>query len=181
MKYFVTIGPRELEVELGPDGLRLDGVETPADLAEMDGTEVLTLLLGGRSHRILATRREAGEWSVYTAGRHIRTQVVDERTRAIREMTGNSEVATGPKALRAPMPGLVVKVEVEEGDEVFPDQGLVIVEAMKMENELKAEAEGRVGRVLVEPGNTVEKDQVLIEFQIESEVQGGTSDGRTEN
>ena len=175
MKYFVTIGPRELEVELGPDGLRLDGVETAADLVEMDGTEVLTLLLGGRYNRILAARRGPGEWSVYTAGSHIRTRVVDERTKAIQEMTGNSQLPSGPKALRAPMPGMVVKVEVQEGDEVFQNQGLVIVEAMKMENELRSEAEGRVGKVLVGPGDTVEKDQILIEFQTQDETaEGGT-------
>lgn len=165
MRYFVTIGPRELEVELGPSGLRLNGESVNADLAEMNGTEVFTLLLENRSHRILAARRGAGEWSLYTAGRHLRASVVDERTRTIQEMTGTKGEAGGPRSLRAPMPGLVVKVEVQEGEDVFRDQGLVIVEAMKMENELKAEAEARVDKVLVAPGDTVEKDQVLIEFQ----------------
>jgi pyruvate carboxylase subunit B len=79
-------------------------------------------------------------------------------------MTGAQEGSKGPKALRAPMPGLVVKVEVREGDTVFSGQGLVIVEAMKMENELKSERDGTVKRVAVEPGQTVEKDQVLVEF-----------------
>jgi biotin carboxyl carrier protein len=177
MRYFVTIGPRQLEVELGPDCLRLDGDEISADLMEMDGTEVLSLLLGTRSHRILGARRGPGEWSLYMSGRHLRAHVVDERTRAIREMTGNREVARGPGTLRAPMPGLVVKVEVQEGDEVFPGQGLVIVEAMKMENELKAEAQAQVGKVLVGPGDTVEKDQILIEFQAQGEPsKGGPGD-----
>jgi biotin carboxyl carrier protein len=90
---------------------------------------------------------------------------VDERTRAIREMAGVKEGTRGPKALRAPMPGLVVKVEIREGDAVVEGQGLVIVEAMKMENELKAEGEGRVARILVEPGQAVEKDQVMVEFE----------------
>ena len=62
------------------------------------------------------------------------------------------------------MPGLVVKVEVAEGDAVHPGQGLLIVEAMKMENELKAEAAGFVARIHVGPGEAVEKDQVLIDF-----------------
>jgi biotin carboxyl carrier protein len=62
------------------------------------------------------------------------------------------------------MPGLVVRVEVSEGDEVGPGQGLVIVEAMKMENELRADVAARVKAVHVKPGEAVEKDQVLIDF-----------------
>ena len=63
------------------------------------------------------------------------------------------------------MPGLVVKIEAEEGQEVVRGQGLVIVEAMKMENELKADGDGQISKILVEPGQAVEKDQVLVEFQ----------------
>jgi biotin carboxyl carrier protein len=62
------------------------------------------------------------------------------------------------------MPGMVVRVEVEEGQAVSTGQGLVIVEAMKMENELKSQGDVRVRRILVSPGEAVEKDQVLMEF-----------------
>jgi biotin carboxyl carrier protein len=166
MRYFVTIGDREMNVELGPDGIRIDGEAVQADLVEMDGTEVHSLLIGGRSHRILASRNGTDEWILHMSGLHLRAQVVDERTRTIRKLTGIKEGAAGPKSLRAPMPGLVVKVEADEGDLVVPGQGLVIVEAMKMENELKSEGGGRISRILVEPGQTVEKDQVLVEFEI---------------
>jgi biotin carboxyl carrier protein len=165
MKYFVTIGSRVLEVELGSEGVTLDGKAVSPDLLEMDGSEVHTLLLGGRSHRILATRHGRGDWSLHLSGRHLRAGVVDERTRAIQEATGGREGASGPKALKAPMPGLVVKVEVEEGEVVAPGQGIAIVEAMKMENELKCEGEGRVKRILVAAGEAVDKDQVLVEFE----------------
>ena len=70
----------------------------------------------------------------------------------------------GPGALRAPRPGMVIKIEVEEGQEISAGQGLVIVEAIKMENELRSPGEARVGRILVEEGTAVEKDQVLMEF-----------------
>lgn len=165
MKYFVTIGDRELEVNLGPDGIQVDGQEVRADLVEMDGTDVHSLLLGGLSHRILASKNGSEGWTLHLSGHHVEAQVVDERTRTIREMAGAKEGTRGPKALRAPMPGLVVKVEIREGDAVVDGQGLVIVEAMKMENELKAEGEGRVARILVEPGQTVDKDQVMVEFE----------------
>jgi biotin carboxyl carrier protein len=164
MRYFVTIGSRVLEVELGPQGVRVEGEEVVADLAEMDGTEVRTLLLGGRSHRILVGRQGPGEWSMHLSGRQLRAKVLDERRQAIQELTGLRSGGGGARTLRAPMPGLVIKVEVQEGDPVIPGQGLIIVEAMKMENELKAEGEGRVGKILVAPGQTVEKDQILVEF-----------------
>jgi len=80
-------------------------------------------------------------------------------------MTGGGAVAQGPKPVRAPMPGLVVRVEVEPGQEVKAGQGVVIIEAMKMENELKAEAVGVVSRVLVQQGQAVEKGAVLVEFE----------------
>ncbi len=63
------------------------------------------------------------------------------------------------------MPGLVLRVEAQVGEMVGKGQGLVIVEAMKMENELKSQGEARVRKVLVEAGQTVEKDQVLMEFE----------------
>jgi pyruvate carboxylase subunit B len=165
MKYFVTIGSRILEVELGPEGVLLDGRGVRPDLMEMDGSEVYTLLLDGRSHRVLASRTSPGEWSLHLTGRHLNVGVVDERTRAIREMTGVKGGSRGPKALKAPMPGLVVKVEVDEGQEVVPGQGLVIVEAMKMENELKSDSPARVKKVFVEPGQAVDKGEVLVEFE----------------
>ena len=177
MKYFVTIGHREVEVELGPQGIRVDGQEVTADLAEMDGTDVHSLLLDNRSHRVQVSRNGSGDWTLHLSGGHFQAEVVDERTRAIREMASTKEAAPGPKALRAPMPGLVVKVEIQEGDEVAPGQGLVIVEAMKMENELKSESAGIVGRILVSPGQAVEKDQVLVEFR---SPEGGGPEGGVE-
>ena len=164
MRYFVTLGGRTVEVDLRGDGVRVEGEPVVADLVEMDGTEVRSLLLDGRSHRILVTPKGHGNWALHLSGRHITAKVVDDRTRTIEEMTGSREALLGPESLRAPMPGMVLKVEVGEGDLVVPGQGLVIVEAMKMENELKSGGDARVKRILVSPGQAVEKDQVLIEF-----------------
>ena len=165
MKYFVAIGTREIEVDLGPDGILVDGDPVSADLLEMDGTDVHTLLLGSESFRVLATKGEGDRWSLHLAGRQLTADVVDERTRTIRAMAGETQGAKGPRALKAPMPGLVVKIEAEEGDLVQAGQGLVIVEAMKMENELKGDGDARITRIHIEVGQPVEKDQVLIEFE----------------
>jgi pyruvate carboxylase subunit B len=176
MRYFVTIGDKELEVELGSGGIWVDGEELLADLVEMDGTQVHSLLLGKKSHRILAARNGTEEWTLHLSGRHLRAQVVDELTRGIRELTAVKERRRGPKALRAPMPGLVIQVDAQEGDEVVQGQGLVIVEAMKMENELKSEGKGKISRILVEPGEIVQKDQLLMEFELPEDSREGGSE-----
>ena len=176
MRYFVTMGSRTVEVELGPDGMRVDGREVTANLVELDGTEIRSLLLDNRSYRVLAAREGRGLWGFHLAGHHIDARVVDERTRAIEEMTGVKEGPLGPRVLKAPMPGMVVRVEVAEGDLVGEGQGLVIVEAMKMENELKSGGNARVRKILVTAGEAVEKDQVLLEFG-PAEDEGEEEDG----
>lgn len=164
MKYFVTVEGRPFEVELGPEGARIDGEAAEVDLAHVEGTEVRHLLLDGDSHRIVAGKGPGGKWVLHLRGRRYVVEAVDERTRTIREMTGTGAGPVGPLPVRASMPGLVVKVEVQEGDRVAEGQGVVIVEAMKMENELKVEAPGVVAQVHVAPGDTVEKDQILIDL-----------------
>ena len=162
MKYFVSIGGREVEVDLrGPRPL-VDGKEVDADLVRLPGTSRVSLRIDGRSYTLdLRSGAERGAWEAMVDGRTLPVRVVDERSRAIREMTGASEAAT-ERTVVAPMPGLVVRVEVEVGMQVRAGQGVVIVEAMKMENELKAPGDGVVARIEVETGQTVEKGAVLL-------------------
>lgn len=165
MKYYVTVEDRTFEVDLTPDGLVIDGEAVAADLAHVEGTSVRSLLVNGTSLRVVAKRTEGGtSWDLHLRGRRFAAEAVDERTRTIREMTGLGAAPTGPRSVRAPMPGLVVKVEVEEGSSVERGQGIVIIEAMKMENELRAESAGVVSRIHVSAGEPVEKDQILVEL-----------------
>ena len=166
MRYYVTIGERTFEVELSGDVVTVDGQPVTAELATVPGMPLRHLLADGRSFSLVADRgEERGSWILHLNGQRHAAEVVDERTRAIRAMTGGGKAAQGPKPVRAPMPGLVVRVDVEPGQEVRAGQGVVIIEAMKMENELKAEADGVVARVLVQQGQAVEKGAVLVEFE----------------
>jgi pyruvate carboxylase subunit B len=173
MRWFVTLDGRTFEVELGPEGVVVDGTPVEADIAHVEGTGLHSLMLDGASFRLLASRNGGGSWDLHLRGRRYKAEAIDERTRVIREMTGAASGPQGPKPVRAPMPGLVVKVEVAEGDRVGAGQGLVIVEAMKMENELKAEADGVVARIHVEAGQAVEKDQILVDFASPEETAAG--------
>jgi pyruvate carboxylase subunit B len=165
MRYFVQIKGRTFKVDLGPEGTLIDGEPVHTDLAHVEGTDVRHLLMDGSSHRFVARREADGTWDLHLRGRRLQAKAVDERTHTIQEMTGAGAGPVGPKPVRAPMPGLVVKLEVEEGDRVGPGQGVVIVEAMKMENELSVEAHAIVGKIHVAPGDTVQKDDLLIELE----------------
>ena len=120
--------------------------------------------MDGASHRVLAHRETRGRWDLYAGGSRFQAEVLDERTMAIREITAAVSGPVGPSQVRAPMPGLVVRIEVSVDDIVTAGQGVAIVEAMKMENELTAEVEARVSAVLVAQGDAVERDQVLVEL-----------------
>jgi pyruvate carboxylase subunit B len=163
MRYLVEIEGRRYEVDVGPDGIRLDGSPVKADLQPSHGSPLWHLVLDGRSYTFSARRRNGrGEWELEVAGRRHRVLALDERRRAIRELAGPTALSHGPLEVHAPMPGLVIKVEVAEGDQVERGQGLVIIEAMKMENELRATAPGRVSAVRVAAGQTVDKGQTLL-------------------
>lgn len=166
MRYFVTIGERTIEVDLSGDRPTVDGEPVDAELARLPGTPVRHLLADGASIGLVAKQAgDRGHWELHLDGHRFEAEVIDERRRAIREMTGAAAGPQGPKPVRAPMPGMIVRVEVEAGESVSAGQGVVIIEAMKMENELKAEAEGVVARVLVAEGQAVEKGAVLVEFE----------------
>ena len=164
MIYHVTVGERSWVVDVGEDGVTVDGTPMDVDLETVGHGPVRSLILDNVSHRVSARRLDAERWDIHLRGRVVRADVVDERTRIIREMSGARGGATGPRPIVAPMPGMVVRVEVEEGDVVAAGQGVVIVEAMKMENELVAEAAGVVTRVHVSEGEAVEKDQLLVDL-----------------
>jgi len=164
MRYFVNIRDQVLEVEVDGDSIRVDGVQVEATLVPAGPGGVRSLRLGDRSHALVPGDRRGDARILHLDGERFRLEVVDERTRHIREMAGAAGGASGPRPLKAPMPGLVVKVEVEPGQPVTQGQGIVIVEAMKMENGLTGEADGIVSHVLVRPGQPVEKDQILVDF-----------------
>jgi pyruvate carboxylase subunit B len=165
VKYFVSVAGREIEVEVDGDRVTVEGSTRTASLRAVPGIPTRQLLIEG--HPTALTMRSAGrgQWSLQVGGDRWEVEVVDERTRHIRSLTSGAERKRGPITLRAPMPGLVVRVLVEAGQEVAAGAGLVVLEAMKMENELKAPAAGTVGAVRTQPGEAVEKGQVLVEFQ----------------
>ena len=109
----------------------------------------------------LAAHRTAGDFDVHLAGRTIPVQVRQAGGFGRQKKAGAAQ-GTGPQRITAPMPGKIVRVLVKAGDEVKARQGLVVVEAMKMENELRAGRDGRVRDVSVVEGQSVDAGAMLL-------------------
>lgn len=168
MQYALVIGGRTRQVVVARQGgawrVTVDGEAFDVHAADVDGSELSLVIGDGRGAgqsvpAVVVPGREAGELRVAVDGRAVPVRVVSpERSRRRGDAGGD---ATGPQRITAPMPGKVVRLLVQPGDTVAARQGLVVVEAMKMENELKAARAGRVASVSVVEGQSVDAGAVL--------------------
>jgi pyruvate carboxylase subunit B len=166
VKYIVDLNGERQQVEVDGESVHVDSHTVLARLEEIEGTPVRLVTIGSQVHRVVVRRGATrGAYTLWVDGFRFDGEALDERTRAIRDITAESQKASGPASLNAPMPGLIVRVSVAPGDTVQAGQGLIVMEAMKMENELRASAAGIVKNVLVEPGKAVERGTLLIDFQ----------------
>jgi pyruvate carboxylase subunit B len=166
VKYFVRVDGSEIELSIDGDEVQVDGFAVHARLSDVEGTPVRMLTVGDEVHRVVvrpgATR---GRYTLWVDGFRHEVEALDERMHAIRELAAATTGPTGPEPLVAPMPGMIVRVLVQPGDVVQPGQGLVVMEAMKMENELRAATPASVRAVRAQPGSAVEKGALLIELE----------------
>lgn len=164
MKYIVQLNDQRKAVSIDPDGASYEE-EGPvrAELSDIEGSPVRMVKLGTHVYRVVAEKRQGkGRYTLWVDGYRFETEALDERTRSIRDLSAASAGPVGPAPIIAPMPGLIVRVNVSVGDRVEAGQGLVVMEAMKMENELRATAAGTVKSVEVAPGTAVEKGALLV-------------------
>lgn len=164
MKYIVQLNDQRKAVSIEPDGASYE-YEAPvrAELSDIEGSPVRMVKLGTHVYRVVAERRQGkGRYMLWVDGHRFETEALDERTRSIRDLSAANAGPSGPAPIIAPMPGLIVRVNVSVGDRVEAGQGLVVMEAMKMENELRATAAGTVKSVEVAPGTAVEKGALLV-------------------
>lgn len=165
MKYLVDINGERLTVELDAGHATIGNERVEVSLSAIPGTPVRLVRIGEQIHRVVARRgSERGRWQLDLDGARLEVEALDERMRAIKDLTAAAAVSSGPAPLVAPMPGLVVRVAVSVGDVVSAGQGLAVIEAMKMENELRASSAGVVMAIRVTPGEAVNKGAVLIEL-----------------
>jgi len=179
MKYYVKIRDCEYEVALEERNgevfaklKKLDGaadanntaecVERRVSYAEVDGLGQYTILDGYKSWAVSieGAKSSNSEFSVGLAGEVFPVRIENERERAAH--AAERRGPAGPKTIGAAMPGIVVSVFVKEGDVVAEGAPLLILEAMKMQNEVRSESAGKVSKVFVQASNTVAAGQSLI-------------------
>ncbi len=162
MKYITTVEGKQFQVEIIDEKhVSVDGKVYEVDFESVSGQPVYSLIVDGKSHEGYAARGDE-DWQVLLHGRLYPITVEDEREKRLRSAAGGGVAETGEFHLRAPMPGLVVAVPVEEGQAVKRGQVLVILESMKMQNELKSPRDGTIGRLRIKAGETVEQKQTLL-------------------
>jgi biotin carboxyl carrier protein len=138
-----------------------DGRETIADLTPILGGDFYSLLLDNHSYEVHVEPSESG-YAVSLNGAVYQIKVQTEREHRLAALTQHSNVHSGEAVVKAPMPGLVSQVAVEVGQSVTQGQRLLILEAMKMENELRAPRAGVIKAVHIQNGQTVEQNRPLI-------------------
>jgi biotin carboxyl carrier protein len=163
VKYFVTIGERIFTIDLAGQRVDVDGQAAEARLERVPGSPEVRVVIDGVASSLAVDSEQGGSWRLVEGGTVREVAVEDERARHIRLLAGAGPAVGRHAAIKAPMPGLVLRILVNTGDRVAAGAPLLALEAMKMENELKAPVAGLVSQVLVTAGQVVQKGQLLLE------------------
>jgi biotin carboxyl carrier protein len=161
MKYVSVVNGREYVVEVDGGEATIGDEKLAVSLERVGSGNIYSLLVDGKSYEILADETMGG-YVIMLDGVQMDVTVTDER--ALRLSKGSKAPERGGREVRitSPIPGMIVKVLVSEGDEVDENQPLAILEAMKMENEIRSPRKGTVKKVNVAPGDQVAQGELLI-------------------
>lgn len=162
MKYVTIINERRFEIEVDNDGrVLIDGAERDVDFLNLGGS-LFSLITENKSFEAVIDDDE-GRIDVMMRGRLFEAQVLDERAMLLMQRRGGLTTTSGE--VLAPMPGLIVEVTAALGGEVAKGETVIILESMKMQNELKSPIDGFVRAIHAAAGQAVEKNQLLVEIK----------------
>lgn len=162
MKYITTVGEQEFNIEiLDERHVSVNGALYEVDFDAVSGQPVVSLLVNGKSYEAYVYEDEQ-VLQVLLHGRMFPVLVEDEREKRLRAASGSRIAERGDYHMRSPMPGLVIAMLVGEGQEVQKGDVLVVLESMKMQNELKSPHAGVISRLRVKPGDSVDQHQTLL-------------------
>lgn len=162
MKYITTVGDKQFTIDINRDGqVTVDGVVISTDMQQMQDTTMHSIIIDGRSHDI-RMNQGAGVYIVQLRGDIIEVTVEDEHTRRLTGLKSDPSAMLGEAVIKAPMPGVVVDVLVNQGQEVAQGDIVVILESMKMQNEFKAPRAGKIHSLRVAAGDKIEQNAVML-------------------
>ncbi len=160
--YFAEVEGKEYQIEiLSETRVIINGASHEIDYQTLKKHSSCSLLVDGKSFEP-NTFQENGGWEILLKGRRFNVLVEDERERRLRLAAGESSPKEGRFILLSPMPGLVIDIPVEVGDQVEMGDVLLILESMKMQNELTAPRAGKITRVQANVNDNVERKQTLL-------------------
>lgn len=161
MKYITVVNDQEYVIEIdGERRIKVNDQLFDIDFQQLSEGGILSLLLDNHSVEAIVEERDSA-WEVLLHGELYSVVVQDERAYRLAKARGMATDISGEAVIKSPMPGLIIAVAVAEGDHVQKGDKIVILESMKMENELRSPRDGTVLRIQVDAGAAVEKDQVL--------------------
>lgn len=174
MKLVAVVEGNQYHVEIVPDEecegafvVKMDGESVPVEVVELKPTSI-TMSIGNRIG-FYEFARKRGRLTEVNLGNHsyaveVKTPQQDELEALLEKYSSSGAGATAQKSITAPMPGKILEIYVKEGEHVELGNVVAVLEAMKMENEITSTVEGTVKALKVKQGDTVARDQALIEF-----------------
>lgn len=162
MKYLTTINDKTFEIDIQGDGtLLVNGEKREVDFRAL-GPAFYSIIMNNLSYELVIEDREEHDVEVFMQGRLYDARVMDERAQLMAARAALLMTDSGEISVKSPMPGLVIAIPVTEGEAVKSGQTVIILESMKMQNELKAPRDGTLQKIHVEPGQSVEQNKVLV-------------------
>lgn len=155
----------DFEIELNKEAVTVQSQPLAIDSRSLSGTES-HFIYNNRSYNLeLVSENKTEKTAVVKVnGREYEIRMEDQYDQLLKQLGLDNLTTNKVREIKAPMPGLVLNVMVEEGQEVKKGESLLVLEAMKMENVIKSPAEGVVKKILIQKGNKVEKNELLIQF-----------------
>lgn len=166
IKYKIISGQSQLDLELDQKTVAANGAEASYKVLHADGQKAVIRLNNKIfTVRILAEEEDSKSVTASLNGQTTQVELKSETDLLLEKMGGNGSKSASAKSIKAPMPGLIVKIHLSLGDQVEKGQPILNFEAMKMENQLKSPGSGKIKNILVSTGDKVEKGQLLVELE----------------
>ena len=162
MRYISIVDEKKFEIDIDQENqITVDEKSYDIDVKFLADSGVLSLLLNNESIEAIVEERD-GNWEVLIQGELYTVTVQDERAFRLAKDRGTGFDVSGDAVVKSPMPGLIIDVPVDIGQSVTKGEKVVVLESMKMENELRSPRDGVVAHIYVDPGASVEKGQALV-------------------